>query len=243
MSEKARLMRVSELSQAAGVSVQTIHYYVREGLLAPPMKTAPNMAYYGPEYVEDIKLIKELQAKRYLPLSVIKMVLEAKRLGKDVGDLQDMRLSLEEIFSPLGPEESMIPVSLVGLVALCGLPSETVDALEGMGLVGPSITLQGKRYDGLDVRVAKMVKRLLDLGATLQDLDCYADYVKVLQAETRATGRLFRSARGRARISGVELKRVLDTLKEALAAKVYRRAAVLFHSELGLESGMGERKE
>src|SRR3989304_5771469 len=141
MADGSKLMRIGELVEATGVSAQTIHYYLREGLLKPPTKTAPNMAYYRPEYVDDIRLIKELQEKRYLPLSVIKLVLEAKRRGKDVGQLEVMSLSLEELFGPKGPEEELEPVALVGLVAMTGLAAATLEALEEIGLLMPAITL------------------------------------------------------------------------------------------------------
>jgi DNA-binding transcriptional MerR regulator len=61
------LMRISEVAKATGVSITTIHYYTREGLLLPSIKTAHNMAYCSQDCVEDIRIIKELQAKRFLP--------------------------------------------------------------------------------------------------------------------------------------------------------------------------------
>ena len=36
------------------------------------MRTSRNMAYYPPEYVERIRLIKRLQEDRFMPLRVIK---------------------------------------------------------------------------------------------------------------------------------------------------------------------------
>ncbi len=57
-------LRMRDLARAAGVSAQTIHYYLRSGLLRPPERTARNMAYYGPEHADDVRLIKELQARR-----------------------------------------------------------------------------------------------------------------------------------------------------------------------------------
>ncbi len=177
MAEEKKLMRIRELADATGVSTQAIHYYLREGLLPPPTKTARNMAYYGPEYIEDIKLIKELQEKRYLPLAVIKLVLAAKREGKDLGQLQDMRLNLEGIFRPLGPEEGLNPMTQVEVVAMTGLPSEILETLDKMGLLMPIVTTDGKRYDGLDVHIARIVKKLLDLGLAPSDLGFYGQYV------------------------------------------------------------------
>src|SRR5438093_9104791 len=70
------LLRMRELSEAAGVSAGTIKHYLREGLLPEPVKTSRNMAYYPWEFVERVQLIKQLQEERYLPLKVIKEVLE-----------------------------------------------------------------------------------------------------------------------------------------------------------------------
>lgn len=232
MTRDVKLMRIRELAQATGVSAQTIHYYLREGLLPPPVKTAPNMAYYGQEYIEDIRFIKELQEKRYLPLSIIRLVLEHKREGKDVSHIQDMRLSLEEIFRPLGPEEDLGPVTLVELVAMTGLGSATLEEMEEMGVLMPATTPAGKRYDGLDVRIARSIKKLLDLGLAPSDLGFYSAYVQALRTEVRVIFEKFSHGEASGvRVSGRELKEAVDSLKASLAAKVYRQAALEFHRE------------
>lgn len=225
MASEKKLMRIGELAAVTGVSVQTIHYYLREGLLLPPLKTAHNMAYYGREYVEEIRLTKELQEKRYLPLSVIRLVLAAKREGKDVSQLQDMRLSLEELFRPLGPEEDLEPITLAEVVAMVGLAAATLEALEELGILVPATTPQGKRYDGLDVRIARAVKELLDLGLTPADLDFYSQYTQALRTEARViTEKVIRGPQWGPHVTGSRVKDILDTLKASLAAKVYRQA-------------------
>jgi len=72
------LLRMRELAEASGVPAPTIKHYLREGLLPEPVKTSRNMAYYPPEFVDRIKLIKQLQEERFLPLKAIKDVLEAQ---------------------------------------------------------------------------------------------------------------------------------------------------------------------
>ena len=68
---------MSELSRQSGVSGPTIKHYMREGLLPPPaMRTSPNMAYYDPAIIPRIKSIKELQKNQYLPLQVIRELLD-----------------------------------------------------------------------------------------------------------------------------------------------------------------------
>src|SRR3954447_16028849 len=69
-------LRMRELAAASGVSAGTIKHYLREGLLPEPVKTSRNMAYYPPEFVERIKLIKQLQEERFMPLKLIKRTLD-----------------------------------------------------------------------------------------------------------------------------------------------------------------------
>ena len=73
------LLKMKELAAASGVSAGTIKHYLREGLLGDGrevVKTSRNMAYYPPEFVERIKLIKQLQEERFMPLAVIKSMLD-----------------------------------------------------------------------------------------------------------------------------------------------------------------------
>ena len=48
--------RIDELAQKAGVTVDTIRYYAREGLLPPPAKSGRNKL-YGPEHVDRLARI------------------------------------------------------------------------------------------------------------------------------------------------------------------------------------------
>jgi DNA-binding transcriptional MerR regulator len=75
MSAKPGL-KMSELASASGVSAGTIKHYLREGLLPEPVRTSRNMAYYPPEFVDRIRTIKRLQEERFLPLRLIRELLE-----------------------------------------------------------------------------------------------------------------------------------------------------------------------
>ncbi|MCW3012994.1 MAG: MerR family transcriptional regulator [Solirubrobacterales bacterium] len=73
------LLKMSELAEASGVSSGTIKHYLREGLLGTTddvVRTSRNMAYYPADYVERVRLIKRLQEDRYMPLKVIKEVID-----------------------------------------------------------------------------------------------------------------------------------------------------------------------
>jgi DNA-binding transcriptional MerR regulator len=68
-------VKVSELARKAGVSKETIHYYLREGLLPRPRMAGRNMAFYDDGHLERLLLIKRLRKERYLPLGVVERLL------------------------------------------------------------------------------------------------------------------------------------------------------------------------
>lgn len=75
------MLKMAELAERSGVSTGTIKHYLREGLLGAGdeiMRTSRNMAWYPPELVDRIRLIKQLQEDRYLPLRAIREVLTAR---------------------------------------------------------------------------------------------------------------------------------------------------------------------
>jgi DNA-binding transcriptional MerR regulator len=53
-------MRVGELSRRSGVSVASIKYYLREGLLPPGERTSPNQATYDDGHVHRLRMVRAL---------------------------------------------------------------------------------------------------------------------------------------------------------------------------------------
>ncbi|MFF5970777.1 MerR family transcriptional regulator [Streptomyces sp. NPDC012769] len=53
-------MRLSELSARSGVSVATVKYYLREGLLAPGTPVTARQSDYGEEHVRRLRLVRAL---------------------------------------------------------------------------------------------------------------------------------------------------------------------------------------
>jgi DNA-binding transcriptional MerR regulator len=70
-------VRISELSSATGVSVPSIKYYLREGLLPAGELTSANQADYGDSHVQRLTLIRALLDVGGLPVATAKEVLSA----------------------------------------------------------------------------------------------------------------------------------------------------------------------
>ncbi len=54
-------MRISDLGRRSGLSVPTIKFYIREGLLPPGRRTARNQSRYGEAHVERLRIIRILR--------------------------------------------------------------------------------------------------------------------------------------------------------------------------------------
>src|SRR5215472_6448078 len=71
------LLKVGAVAKAAGVGVQTLHYYERLGLLPKPARSAANYRLYSPEAIRRVRFIKRAQAIG-LTLEETKQILDLK---------------------------------------------------------------------------------------------------------------------------------------------------------------------
>src|SRR4051795_12141936 len=146
------LLKISELAEAAGVPVATIRHYLREGLLPEPVKTSRNMAYYPPKFVDRIRLIKQLQEERFMPLRVIRDLLE--REDAEPERLRAM-IELEDriLERALAGERERIPAEEVR--SRYEVPGEVLDRLAQLGVLGPD----RRGYSPSDVRIVEAISR------------------------------------------------------------------------------------
>src|SRR3954453_4409025 len=127
------LLKISELAERSDVSVGTIKHYLREGLLPEPVKTSRNMAYYPEDFVERIRLIKQLQEERFMPLRLMKSMLdEEPERARALIELEDRILE----HALKGEEQSRVPAADVR--RRYDVPQEVLDRLGGLGVLTPS---------------------------------------------------------------------------------------------------------
>lgn len=69
-------LRMRDLVRATGLPRETIHFYMQQGLLPRPVRTGRNTALYGPEHLERLQRIRELQERQFLPLKAIRAILD-----------------------------------------------------------------------------------------------------------------------------------------------------------------------
>ena len=71
MSKKTELISIGKAAELAGVSRQSLQYYLMVGLIVPTEITPTNRRMFGRETIERIKLIKKLNQSGY-PLRAIR---------------------------------------------------------------------------------------------------------------------------------------------------------------------------
>jgi DNA-binding transcriptional MerR regulator len=186
------LLKMSELAQRSGVSAGTIKHYLREGLLGEGediVRTSRNMAYYPPEYVEKITLIKRLQEDRFMPLKVIKGMLdEDPDRALTLVQLEDriIERALERRES-----ERVSPAEVERRYAL---PQNVLDRLAEIEVLTPT----ARGYDADDVAIIEAMVRFRAggydeaLGFTVYDTLRYREALQPLVEEEIRTllGRL-----------------------------------------------------
>jgi DNA-binding transcriptional MerR regulator len=176
------LLRISELAERSGVPVATIRHYLREGLLPEPVKTSRNMAYYPPEFVDRIRLIKQLQEERFMPLRVIRDLLEA-----DEADPERLRamIELEDriLNRALAGESERVPRHEAR--ERYDVPEEVLDRLAELEVLTPD----AGGYSPSDIRVIEAISRFRaggydeSLGFTVYDTLRYKRALEPLVAE------------------------------------------------------------
>jgi DNA-binding transcriptional MerR regulator len=146
------LLKMSELAERSGVSAGTIRYYLREGLLgegADIVRTSRNMAYYPPQYVQRIELIKRLQEERFMPLRVIKGALEEDpERVRALIELEDRILE-----RALESAEERTRISIRAVRERYQIPRNVLDRLAEIGVLTPS---RGG-YDQDDVKIIEAI--------------------------------------------------------------------------------------
>ncbi len=148
--EKKTLLRIGDLSKKANVTPRTIRYYVQEGLLPEPEKKQKNLALYGEDCVEKIRAVKKAQTERFLPLVVIRQVLEQNNYDYSVLDLIDV-----PAFSN-GGQKSVDDSSLPGDKEML-IPEEVICAFRKKKMIGPAAKKGGKGYAADDRQLLSLL--------------------------------------------------------------------------------------
>ncbi len=143
-----RTWRIDELAREAGLTVDTIRYYQREGLL-PPATRSGRHGLYGPEHLDRLVRIKELQSRRF-SLAAIRALLAEDREGL-----------LHGVFADKGEGRTY---TFDDLVTRSGIDRALAASLRETGVLRDPAEFGRQYYDDEDLELCKAVAALHDLG-------------------------------------------------------------------------------
>jgi DNA-binding transcriptional MerR regulator len=123
--------RMRDLCELTGLSRQAIHFYIAQGLVPEGTKTGRNMAYYGPEHVERLQLVRRLQEERFLPLKAIRALLAAETAAVDPAK----RALLAEVGARLGQHSTPTLVDAAEACERRGVPMHDFDEMVELGMI------------------------------------------------------------------------------------------------------------
>jgi DNA-binding transcriptional MerR regulator len=204
-------LKMKDLERATGVGRESIRFYIREGLLPEPERPGRNVAWYDESFIERIRLIKELQQKRYLPLQVIKAIVN--------GDTPPTPRELETLDALEGKLLPAGDAALAGkrerlsaLAKRTGLPVRELRELAATEAI-EIVTIAGDHWiEGVGIRLVELWGRFRAAGFTAErgfpaeQVRLYVDMASLLAREE-----LRRFTQGLAgRVSNTELVRMAE---------------------------------
>jgi Cd(II)/Pb(II)-responsive transcriptional regulator len=133
-------MKIGELARGAGVDVQTVRYYEREGLLESPSRTVSGYREYGPQHSERLNFIRHCRSLD-MPLAEIRRLIglsgdetvpcdEVDALVRDhLQRVRAKRAALEQLEAQLAKLTDQCAAG--HRVADCGILAELIHAGQG----------------------------------------------------------------------------------------------------------------
>ena len=133
-------MRIGELARKAGVDVQTVRFYEREGLLDSPARTGSGYRAYGEGDLERLHFVRHCRSLD-MPLAEIRRLIELSRersvscdevnalVRTHLARVQAKRRSLEELEKQLAALNAQCESG--HRVADCGILEELIHAAHG----------------------------------------------------------------------------------------------------------------
>jgi DNA-binding transcriptional MerR regulator len=139
--------KMADLSRLTGLPRQAIHFYIQQGLVPRGHKTGRNTARYGEIHVERIRVVKELQAERFMPLRAIRAVID----GREDEFTPSQRHLFAEVKQRLAATLARAPetgarVDAQALLVRHGLDRKDLAELEAAKVVSVHRGPRGKRF-------------------------------------------------------------------------------------------------
>lgn len=163
-------LKMKVIRDATGLPASTIQYYQSLGLLHDTVKTSANMAYYHPDTIERVRLIRLMKSRYRLSMSKIKKLIDSHAADDNLVVVATLN---EQIF---GPESDNL-LDETGYSEATGLKISAIKKLVGMGLLVP---VNDTLFDQQDILIGTVLKKAMAYNLNPEDLEFYAEAAKKL---------------------------------------------------------------
>jgi DNA-binding transcriptional MerR regulator len=226
--------RIGDLAQAAGVSRETIHFYLREGILPPGEKVNARVSYFDDTHLARIRLIKAFQ-QAHIPLARIREQLDglSKQPVPSVPDAIERAVAVVTEFLSLDGDEPTL--SLEEVATRSGLSLDELARLEALGVLRPQVAEGRPVYTAAEAEAAAAARLIREQGVALEKLRFVRRYTELAEEELAFVfHHLIRPAMAAGRrdqVSATLANRGLRML-EAYLRRQFRRETLLFPPEI-----------
>ncbi len=213
-------MKIRELAKQSEVSKETIHFYIREGLLPKPRKQGKNVAEYDDTYVKRIRFIRELQDHYFLPLAVIKNILKKRKKSSEWQSLFNLR---NAYFRPV---DQFLPNEIAGEESFrneTGLGKKWLAKMEEWKIINPEARDGLKVYSQDDITIGRLIVKMDNIGLGPKDgfdPEALKHYLEKFQEITMMSQKFYiETALGK--LSPKEFSKKIDEAREIMSLFFY----------------------
>lgn len=159
-SERKKKIPMRELEKLTNMTRATINFYIKEGLLPAPQKSAKNMAYYDEEFIEKLKVIEKMRNADFTLNQIKRLV------NYDTNTINGFGLQILESVNkllPYGVDQNLVSISQIKEI---GFSEENINELIDLRII-ISTDKSNTMFPAYSMTVCRFVKYFIDLGVPL----------------------------------------------------------------------------
>ena len=175
LNSQEKLISIGEVVEKLNAEYQKltksmVRFWEKEGLISP-IRTPGGHRKFSLQDIKRMKVIAELRHKRYLPISVVRHIIE--RIDQDP---EYNYLIFDDVFRPEKFDVNFHSLTKTQVAHETGLTINQVNEIEDFGyLPSHEPVNQDRLYDEEDIKLLHLIKNVLHLGFTLVDLEFYVE--------------------------------------------------------------------
>lgn len=158
--ELKKKIPMRELEKLTNMTRATINFYIKEGLLPVPQKSAKNMAYYDEDFIEKLKVIEKMRNADFTLNQIKRLV------NYDTNTINGFGLQILESVNkllPYGVDQNLVSISQIKGI---GFSDENINELIDLRII-ISTDKSNTMFPAYSMTVCRFVKYFIDLGVPL----------------------------------------------------------------------------